>query len=334
MDWLPLVGLAPDQLPEAAQLVAFAEFQLSIDEAPVATLPGLAVSETDGGAGGIPTATVTVWLASPPAPEQVSVKSLVAFSGPVASEPFTALLPDQPPPATQLAALVVLHASVEPLPAITDAGAAVSVTVGAAIAATATFTVWLVVPPVPVQVSVNDEAATRGPVEALADSAWLPDHPPDATQLDASVELQVSVDACPEPTVVGLALNVTLGAATGWLTLTETVRATLPPVPAQVSVKSVGAPRALLDSLPLTGLLPVQPPEAVQVDASAALQTRFVGCPLATSDGVAVRLTNGVGNPPASGDELSPAPPQAVARRAQASAAVKVRMGVYSLQNH
>ena len=142
---------------------------------------------------------------------------------------------------------------------------------------------------------MNDEAATRGPVEALPDSAWLPDHTPDATQLDASVELQVSVDACPEPTVVGLALNVTLGAATGWLTLTETVRATLPPVPAQVSVKSVGAPRALLDSLPLTGLLPVQPPEAVQVDASAALQTRFVGCPLATSDGVAVRLTNGVG---------------------------------------
>ena len=100
MDWLPLVGLAPDQLPEAVQLVAFAEFQLSIDAAPVATVPGLAVSETDGGAGGMPTATVTVWLASPPAPEQVSVKSLVAFSAPVASEPFTALLPDQPPAAT------------------------------------------------------------------------------------------------------------------------------------------------------------------------------------------------------------------------------------------
>jgi hypothetical protein len=40
--------LLPDQSPEAVQLVAFVELQVRVEEAPLATLVGLAVSVTVG----------------------------------------------------------------------------------------------------------------------------------------------------------------------------------------------------------------------------------------------------------------------------------------------
>ena len=67
---VPLACLFPDQPPEAVQLVAFAEDQLSVAEPPVLTVVGLALRLTVGGAA---TLTVTEWLALPPAPLQVSV---------------------------------------------------------------------------------------------------------------------------------------------------------------------------------------------------------------------------------------------------------------------
>jgi hypothetical protein len=45
---VPLVGWAPDQPPEAAQLVAFAALHVNVDVPPLATLVGFAVRETVG----------------------------------------------------------------------------------------------------------------------------------------------------------------------------------------------------------------------------------------------------------------------------------------------
>ena len=71
VDWLPLVAFAPVHPPDAVQLVALVALHVSVEDCPLFTLAGFAVNETVG-AGGV-TATGTVWLAEPPAPEQVSV---------------------------------------------------------------------------------------------------------------------------------------------------------------------------------------------------------------------------------------------------------------------
>ena len=67
----------------------------------------------------------------------------------------------------------------------------------------------------------------------LVDS--LPLHPPEALQLVALLEDQLSAEAEPLVTVAGLALRVTVGLA-GADTLTVTDRVALPPEPVQVSV--------------------------------------------------------------------------------------------------
>jgi hypothetical protein len=69
---LPLVGSFPDQPAEAVQLLALLDDQLSIADAPLLTVVGLALKLTVG-LGGAETLTVTVLLALPPAPLQVSV---------------------------------------------------------------------------------------------------------------------------------------------------------------------------------------------------------------------------------------------------------------------
>ena len=76
--------------------------------------------------------------------------------------------------------------------------------------------------------------ALSAPVLALPLVTLLPDHPPDAVQLVACVEDQLSVEAEPLPTVPGLALRVTVGLA-GADTITVTDLVTLPPGPLQVS---------------------------------------------------------------------------------------------------
>ena len=67
----------------------------------------------------------------------------------------------------------------------------------------------------------------------LVDS--LPLHPPEALQLVALLEDQLSAEAEPLVTVAGFALRVTVG-LTGADTLTVTDRLALPPEPVQVSV--------------------------------------------------------------------------------------------------
>ena len=47
--WLPLVGLLPNQAPDASQDVAFVELQLNVDDFPESTDMGLADIVTVGG---------------------------------------------------------------------------------------------------------------------------------------------------------------------------------------------------------------------------------------------------------------------------------------------
>jgi hypothetical protein len=110
VDALPLSGFEPLQPPEATQDVALAEVQFNVDADPLTTVAGLALSDTDGwGGGGTPTATVTVWLISPPGPAQLSVNAVEAASTPVEAVPFTGRAPVHPPEAVQELALVVVQ---------------------------------------------------------------------------------------------------------------------------------------------------------------------------------------------------------------------------------
>jgi len=71
---LPEIALAPDQLFEAVQEVAFVVDQVSVDDPPLATVGGAAASDTvgPGGGGGVPdTVTVAVALVLPPELVQV-----------------------------------------------------------------------------------------------------------------------------------------------------------------------------------------------------------------------------------------------------------------------
>ena len=65
-----------------------------------------------------------------------------------------------------------------------------------------------------------------GAVVCVPEVAFGPVQPSVALQLVALVELQVSVDAAPLATVVGLALSVTVGAGT---TVTDALWVTVPP---------------------------------------------------------------------------------------------------------
>lgn len=75
-----------------------------------ATLTGVAVKIAVGVGGG-ETATFTEVVASPPDPEQVSVKVAAAVNAALASAPDVARLPVQAPDAVQDVAFVLLHLS-------------------------------------------------------------------------------------------------------------------------------------------------------------------------------------------------------------------------------
>jgi hypothetical protein len=69
VDCVPEVALAPDQSPEAEQEVALVEDQVSVEDPPLVTVVGFAVSETVGDAA--ETVTVADALALPPDPVHV-----------------------------------------------------------------------------------------------------------------------------------------------------------------------------------------------------------------------------------------------------------------------
>ena len=289
--WLPLATLPPLQPPDAVQLVALVVVQVSADVPPLLTVVGLAVNVSVGAGA---TVTVTVCDAVPPAPEQLSVKFVVAASGDVVCEPLTALVPLQPPDAVQLLALAEVQLSVEVPPLAMVAGFALSATVGGGGGVPAvTVTVWLDVPPGPVQLSVKLVVALSGAEASLPLVALVPLQPSAAVQLVALVLLQVSCVPLPMITEVGFAASVTVGAGGPAFTVTDTVRMIEPPGPLQFSVKSLEACRPMMNSLPESGLPPVQPPEARQARASVDCHVSVTVPPGATVVGLALSVSVG-----------------------------------------
>jgi len=155
----------------------------------------------------------------------------------------------------------------------------------------------VLVPPVPVQVSVNVAAAVSGPVLATPLAAFAPVQPPEAVQAVAFVELHVRVDAAPLATEVGAAARVTVGTGAGAVvTATVAVAGVLvPPGPVQVKVYVAAAVNAPVLRLPLVACAPVQLPEAVQAVALVELHVSVDAAPLATEVGAAARVTVGTG---------------------------------------
>jgi hypothetical protein len=129
VDCEPLTGSAPDQAPEAAQLVALLAFQVSVELVPDVTVLGAAVMLTEGA--GDMTETVTDCVALPPAPLQVNTYVAGALRAPEDCEPLRALAPDQSPEAVQVVAFWVDHVRVEGAPGATVLGEALRVTNGA-----------------------------------------------------------------------------------------------------------------------------------------------------------------------------------------------------------
>ena len=110
----------------------------------------------------------------------------------------------------------------------------------------------------------------------------------------ALAEDQVRVDALPLATLVGLALNDTVGAA-GAETVTVADCDAEPPAPVQVRVNLVVAVRAAVVCVPVVASAPLQPPEALQAVALVDDQLSADVAPLLTVAGFAVRVTAGVG---------------------------------------
>lgn len=198
------------------------------------------------------------------------------------------MVPDQPPDAAQLVALVDDHVSLEVAPDDTDVGEALSVSVGAV--PTETVLQTIAVPPRPTHSSLYFVVAVNALVVTLPDSAFEPDHPPDAEQLVALVDDHVSFDVPPEGTEFGEADRVTVGAGP---TVTFTAAVFEPPAPVHVSLNVVVAVNPLVVWLPDSVFEPHHPPDAVQLVALVEPHQSLVVAPGASAVGHAVRLTVG-----------------------------------------
>jgi hypothetical protein len=210
---LPLGGTFPLQPSEAVHAVAFVELQFSVVAAPLTSETGLAVSAIVGG-GAATAVTVTVEIAGlvPAAPVHVSVKLVVALSGPVLALPLVGSAPLQPPEAEHAVVLVELHISEAALPIGTVVGFAFSVAIGAgAVTVIVTAAVAGEVPVAAAQLSVKVVVAPSARVVNAPLLGSAPLQPPEAVHAVAFAELHVSVATPPVPTLVVLAFSVTLG---------------------------------------------------------------------------------------------------------------------------
>lgn len=124
-------------------------------------------------------------------------------------------------------------------------------------------------------------------------SPFEPLHAPFAVQELALRLDQVSVEAAPALTALGLALSVTVGVLPETVTVADWVAD--PPAPAQVNSYSVVLVSAPVDQEPLVGTLPCQPPEAVQAVVSADFHVSVELPPPLTVVGVAAKLIDGAG---------------------------------------
>ena len=171
-------------------------------------------------------------------------------------------------------------------------GLAENVSVGGSLASTATDTVRVTEPEVPMHVSVNAVVLYTGPVEALPAPSRGPDHPP-AAEHDVTFELdQSSVEALPTGTLAGLAVKLSVGGETA-ATSTVVADRPVPPSPVHARLNVVADVKASMLSLPSVDLLPVQPPVASQVVAFVLDQCRVVAPPMGTVVGSAAIETTG-----------------------------------------
>ena len=92
--WLPEVLLPPLHAPEALQLVAPVELQVTVAVLPATTLVGLTAIDTVGAG---ETVTAVLALSEPPGPVPVSANDVLLGNGPTLCDPLVDLLPDHPP---------------------------------------------------------------------------------------------------------------------------------------------------------------------------------------------------------------------------------------------
>jgi hypothetical protein len=132
-----------------------------------------------------------------------------------------------------------------------------------------TVTCCVVDPPAPVQARVNVVVAVSGGLDSVPDGALVPVQPSEAVQDVALVDDHVRVVEKFVVTVVGSALNVTVG---GPINVAVALALAEPPVPEQVKVKVVVAFNAALISVPVVAFVPLQAPEAEHEVALVLLQ--------------------------------------------------------------
>ncbi len=162
---------------------------------------------------------------------------------------------------------------------------------------TVTFVDLAIEPPGPAHVSVNVDDADSGPVVAEPDVGRLPDHAPLAVHELALADDHVRFEAAPLGTVVGVALSVSVGEGEPLAIVTVADLDTVPPLPVHARVYVRDELRAPVEYVPLVGLVPDQPPEAVQFDALVLLHASVELVPLGPDVGLA--LSDNVGAWPA-----------------------------------
>jgi hypothetical protein len=120
----------------------------------------------------------------------------------------------------------------------------------------------------------------------------LPDQAPEAEHAVTFCVDQVIVEAVPDSTVLGAALNVTVGGDRETVTVVDCVAE--PPDPVHVSSYSEVFVSAPVDHVPLVATAPCQPPEAVHAVECHAVHVRVDVSPLATVVGDAASVITGV----------------------------------------
>jgi hypothetical protein len=133
-----------------------------------------------------------------------------------------------------------------------------------------------------------------GPVDCEPLTDLLPDQAPEAEHEVAFAADQVTVEALPELTVLGLACSVTSGAEAVTVTVTDWVAE--PPGPVQVNSYSVVLVRLPVDQVLLVGTNPCQPPLAVHSVASVAVHVKMELAKLLIVVGEAANVIEGAGS--------------------------------------
>ena len=176
---------------------------------------------------------------------------------------------------------------------------------------TDTVTDFATDPPAPVQVSVY-VVEVRAVRVCKPDGSLLPVHPLDAVHEVAPVLSHLRTVDCPGVRFVGVAESVSVGAGVvvgvvlgvgtvviGGVTIaaatgTVTDFDTDPPAPVHVSLY-VLVTALKSDCVPLVGLLPDHPPDAVHEDALVLDHLKFMNCPATIETGLSENVSVGAG---------------------------------------